>query len=57
MKAGRVNRISKRREDRVEKRRRSKSRFFRWGGGQAAKAWSEVEGNMDWLSRILSDEK
>ena len=57
MKAGRVNRISKRREDRVEKRRRSKSRFFRWGGGQAAKAWSEVEGNMDWLSRIVSDEK
>lgn len=57
MKAGRVNRISKEKDDRVEKRIRSKSHFLRWGGGQVAKAWSEVEGDMDWFSRILSDEK
>ena len=57
MKAGRVNRISKGREDRGEKRIRSNSHFLRWGRGQVAKAWSEVEGDMDWFSRILSDEK
>lgn len=57
MKAGRVNRISKENDDRVEKRIRSKSHFLRWGGGQVEKARSEVEGDMDWFSRILSDEK
>ena len=36
MKAGRVNRISKEKDDRVEKRIRSKSHFLRWGGGQVA---------------------
>ena len=57
MKAGRVNRISKENDDMVEKRIRSKSHFLRWGGGQVEKARSEVEGDMDWFSRILSDEK